>query len=229
MDIKILSWNIWIESKFDDVKEFIRSNNADIVGLQEVRNDDPERPIIPFMVSLGYDHVFTPVAKIWGGKTWNDGPAVFSKFPIKSAVKYILGTEDHRGAARADIEINNQILHVFSTHLTHTHQKDTEVQIQQVEDLMSEILNKKTVLMGDFNAIPESSAIKKVAEKLKDTDSGNQPTWSVYPEGCNVCNPQEIDIRLDYIFASPDLSTSNYHVNHSKGSDHLPISVTLHL
>lgn len=118
---------------------------------------------------------------------------------------------------------------MFSTHLTHTHQQNSDIQLQQIEDLLGEVTNKRTVLMGDFNAIPESSTILEVKEKLTDTDGYDLPTWSVYPEGCTVCKPQEIDTKLDYIFTSSDIASSDYTVNQSKGSDHLPISITLHL
>ena len=79
--------------------------------------------------------------------------------------------------------------------------------------------------MGDFNATPESETIRKMSEVLVDTDPTSAPTWSVYPAGCLVCNPQAIDTRLDYIFTTPDIKTSSFKVEQSKGSDHLPISV----
>ena len=122
-----------------------------------------------------------------------------------------------------------KILHVFSTHLTHTHQKDSVAQFQQAEELMKHIQSEMSVLMGDFNATPESITIQRVKTQLVDTDSKDQPTWSVYPQGCIICNPQEIDFRLDYIFTTKDIKTHSYKVEDSKGSDHLPISVIVEL
>lgn len=83
--------------------------------------------------------------------------------------------------------------------------------------------------MGDFNAMPESKTIAKVKEVLIDADSRNQPTWSVYPAGCPECNPQKVDIRLDYIFTTKDIHARSYWVESSKGSDHLPVSVIVEL
>lgn len=225
MQVKILSWNIWIDSYFEQVKEFIKNSDAGIIGLQEMREDDPEREVVEYLNSLGYQHVFAPIAKTWGGKVWNDGPAVFSKYEIVSSKKYVLSEEDSRAAAQADIKIGERLLHVFSTHLTHTHQQDSVTQLRQVEELLNYIPTEQSILMGDFNAIPQSRTIQKVKEKLIDTDSKDQPTWSVYPEGCITCNPQEIDTRLDYIFTTKDINTHSYKVEESKGSDHLPISV----
>lgn len=67
MLVKILSWNIWIDSHLEQVKEFLKNSNADIIGLQEVREDDPSRETIKYLNSLGYQHVFAPIAKTWGG------------------------------------------------------------------------------------------------------------------------------------------------------------------
>jgi len=49
----------------------------------------------------------------------------------------------------------------------------------------------------------------------------------MYPEGCEVCKPQKLDACLDYIFVSPDLEFESAKVEMSKGSDHLPISVSV--
>jgi endonuclease/exonuclease/phosphatase family metal-dependent hydrolase len=229
MQMKILSWNIWIDSHFEQIKEFLKNSHADIIGLQEVREDDPSRETIKYLNSLGYKGIFAPVAKTWGGKIWNDGPAVFTKYEIISTKKYILSEEDSRAAAQADIKIGDKIIHVFSTHLTHTHQQDSATQLHQVEELLNQIPPENSVLMGDFNAIPESQTIQKMKETLIDTDLSNHPTWSVYPEGCITCNPQKIDIRLDYIFTTKDIKTHSYKVEESKGSDHLPISAIAEL
>lgn len=229
MQIKILSWNIWIDSHPEQIKEFLRNSDAEIVGLQEVTEDDPSRETIKYLNSLGYKHVFAPVSKTWGGKVYNDGPAIFTKHEIVSTNKFVLAKVDGRALVQANIKIGDKLIHAFSTHLPHTHQKDSPIQLQQVEELLKHIPIEGSVLMGDFNAIPESPTIQKVKEKLVDTDLTNQPTWSVYPEGCITCNPQKIDIRLDYIFTTKDINTKSYKVEDSKGSDHLPISVIAEL
>ena len=83
--------------------------------------------------------------------------------------------------------------------------------------------------MGDFNATPESPVIKSIQKVLVDSDPSSTPTWSVYPEGCRICNPQKLDTCLDYIFTSIDLKTSSFKVEESKASDHLPISVVVEI
>jgi endonuclease/exonuclease/phosphatase family metal-dependent hydrolase len=229
MQLKILSWNVWIDGYFDEIKGFLRASDADIIGLQEVKDDDPERDVIGFLTSFGYQHVFAPIEKEWGGNICRDGPAVFSKYPILNKQTYVLSNDEKRAAARADIEVNGTVLHIFSTHLVHTHQQPSELQESQVKNLLKVLPSEKTIVMGDFNATPESNAIQKMKEVMIDTDPAALPTWSVYPEGCSKCLPQAVDTRLDYIFASNDLNAHSFEVGESKGSDHLPISVVVEI
>ncbi len=229
MKLKILSWNIWINGYFDQITDFLKASEADIIGLQDVVSDDPKRDVIGFLDKLGYQHVFAPVEHTWGEKVFNDGPAIFSKYKILRTETYVLSEKDSRAAVKADILIGNETLHVFSTHLVHTHQQHSEVQDEQASNILRNLPPKRTILMGDFNATPESSAIKIIKQILIDSDPSSAPTWSVYPKGCLVCNPQEVNIRLDYIFTSKDIKTSSFKVEKSKASDHLPISVVVEI
>ncbi len=230
MQAKILSWNIWVDNHFDQVKGFLLKSNADIIGLQEVREGDPSRDTVNFLEKLGFNYIFSPIIKNWDGEVWNFGPAIFTKHQIISTNTFILTeNEDNRTLVQADIKIGDRLVHIFCTHLTHTHQQDSDIQLQQVKDLLVHIPDEKSVLMGDFNAVPDSKTIMKVKVVLIDADVNNEPTWSVYPKGCPTCNPQKIDIKLDYIFTTKDIKTNSYKVESAKGSDHLPISVVVEL
>ena len=229
MKIKILSWNIWIDGYFDQVAGFLKSSDADIIGLQEVQTDVSGRDITSFLTELGYEYVFAPVQKSWGGKVYNDGPAIFSKYPIKEKHTYLLSEANSRAAARADIDVNGKILHIFNTHLIHTHQQPSDIQLNQGENLIKLLPLEHTIVMGDFNAAPDSQVIKNIQNALMDSDPKSLPTWSLYLEGCKICKVQDISIRLDYIFTTKDLKTKEFKVENSKASDHLPISVTIEI
>lgn len=228
MQLKILSWNIWYDGYFDEISKFLEFFDADIIGLQEVVLDDPTRDIINFLKKLGYYYVFAPVHKIKkNGKTM--GNAVFSKYPIIKDKNHVLSETDKRIALQADIKIGENALHFFSTHLLHTHQKSSETQELQIKNLIKILPENNTVVVGDFNATPESIAIKTIGKILKNTDLNLTPTWSVYQEGCRICNPKKVDTRLDYIFISSDIKINSSEVYQSKGSDHLPISTTIEI
>ncbi len=227
MQLKILSWNIWTDGYFDQTLKFLKAFGADIIGLQEVQADNPKRDVIGFLKKLGYGHVFAPVEKDWGDRVVADGPAVFCKHKIIKSGTTILSKEDPRAVAWADIVAGGEVLHVFGTHLVHTHQKPSGVQEEQARNLLGMIPNEKSIAIGDFNAEPESGAIKILESRLVNADSNLHPTWSVYPEGCAVCKPQNVSIKLDYIFATADIKTTDFRVEKSRASDHLPISVVV--
>ena len=229
MKLKVISWNIWIDGNFKEVVDFLRNSQADIIGLQEVVDDDRSRDIIKALKNEGYNSYFGSAEHTWDGNVYKDGPAILTKYKIIKNETHTLSEKDKRVAVQADIVAGNKTLHIFSTHLIHTHQKKGEEQDIQVSNLIKILPSERTILMGDFNAIPESSVIRNVNKVLVDADPDSYPTWSIYPEGCLVCNPQTMDTRLDYIFTSKDLKASSYKVEDSKASDHLPISVIIEI
>ena len=225
MQIKILSWNIWYDGDFEEISKFLRAFDADIIGLQEIVPNDPARDTIGFLHKLGYTHVLTPVLNLEDGRTMSN--AIFSKYPIVNTEEHELSETDLRKAIKADIQIDDKTLHIFCTHLLHTHQKPSETQELQAKNLIKILATENMVVMGDFNATPESNAIKAISEVFINSDQKLTPTWCLYAEGCPTCNLNSIDIRLDYIFTSKDIKTSQPEVHQSKGSDHLPISVII--
>lgn len=225
--MKVLSWNIWVDCNFDQLKEFLKAADADVISLQEVLDNDPERDVIGFLTGLGYQHVFAMTEHSWGGKDYRIGPALFTKLPIVNSETFLIDKKDERKAAHMELDIDGNTLHVFGTHLMHTHQKPSEQQEEEVAMLIKKLPQDHVIVMGDFNATPESATIQAMKKVLVDTDPSSTSTWSLYPEGCVTCQPQAVDTRLDYIFTSKDLKTNSFEVGDSKASDHLPISVNI--
>lgn len=233
MQLKILSWNIWYSGDLEKVNEFLENFNADIFGLQEVMRVNGEIKLSKYLKEeSGYKYVYAPAFKIpINGVQTEVGNAIFSKYPILSHIVHNLSEKDNRIAVQSDIQVRDKILHVFSTHLIHTHQQKSELQDLQATNLIKVLLSENTILMGDFNSLPQSNPIKIVSNVLRNTDTKSLPSWSVYPYGCKdkTCVPSEIKFKLDYIFTSKDLKTSSFKVEDSKASDHLPISVLVNL
>lgn len=230
MKIKILSWNIWGGKYLDGVVDFLQAAHADIIGLQEVVEEGSGNSAQTIAEKLGYQYVCYGRAMSMSveGKEVTLGNAVISKYPIVESKRHVLSDEKSRVAVQADIKIGNETLHVFSAHLVHTHQKPSDIQEKQTDTLTSLLPKEKTVLMGDFNALPESSVIRRMNEVLVNTESkASTPTWSVYPEKC--CPMKSVQCKLDYIFTTPDLKSESFVVSSSKASDHLPVSVVLEL
>lgn len=231
MNVEVLSWNIWYESQIDKVHEQLKKSNADIIGLQEVsQSPDGKNNVGQKIASeLGYSYVYKTAMDLRPyGTPLVMGNAVLSKYPIEGSKSYILSKTDSRVAVQANIRIKDTILHVLSTHLVHTHQKPSLIQEEQAKTLIASLPKNHTVVMGDFNATPESNAVI-IMEKNFQRPKGdvNSPTWSMYPEGCKVCLPQTLNTRLDYFFVTSDIRATNFRVVQSTASDHLPISMTI--
>ncbi len=230
--ISVLSWNIWGGKYLPEVISFLEKSNADIVALQEVRQKPDGKGNIARTIAekLGYEWVFQPTGQ-WeqDGKMMDWGNAVLSKYKIKDSRRYDLSELEKRTALEADIQVENHLLHVFSLHLIHSHQMPSEIQNLQADSLFDIVPKEKSIIMGDFNALPESYSIQKAREFFIPTNTHSIPTWSMYREGCSECKPNGLNWILDYIFTSKDITSHSFHVGESKGSDHLPIGLEVML
>jgi endonuclease/exonuclease/phosphatase family metal-dependent hydrolase len=242
MKIKILSWNIWCGTYLDGVIKFLANADADIIALQEVSDDERGNlaEIIGKRLGYKYTHaidVDMPLIWLPGYKSDEKGiikmgNAILSKYKITKSRKHILVSGKKRAVIEAEIKVGKETLHVFSIHLKHNHQKPIRLQDLQTKNLLNLLSSKNTIVMGDFNAIPESSVIKKFnkSEKLKNTETNsNTPTWAVYKEGCICLKDDKVIYKLDYIYTSPNLETNQFKVYKSKASDHLPVSAVIEI
>lgn len=228
MILKILSWNIWIDGNFDQISHFLKKSNADIIALQEVLPSENKINVIDFLKSLRYEHFYSDSMQIKkNGNMVYMGNATFSKYKIVKNVTHLLSKDKGRIALQTDININDKLIHVFNIHLTHAHLEESEIRDLQMEKLLTLLPSDRTLVMGDFNSLPQSRTIKLISKVLKNTDSIYAPTWSNYPKGCEVCLPDGIKYKLDYIFTSKDIVVKSFEVGNSKASDHLPISAVL--
>ncbi|MBI2011595.1 endonuclease/exonuclease/phosphatase family protein [Candidatus Daviesbacteria bacterium] len=240
MKLKILSWNIWKGKYLDQVIEVLKKENADILGLQEVIEKDEEdlnlqsgigRLNLAEIIAskLGYQKVWykafttdrhTPIFDI--------GNALLSKYPIlESKCIFLSGLDlyqkspetEPRIAIKAKIDINGKILNVITTHLGWSeNQQASKIRELQVEKLLQLIKEESTILMGDFNSLPDSPEVKKIEIVLVNTDPN-----PIEPSATDF----KADFRIDYIFVSKDLKFSNFRMIDSDASDHKPLVVEI--
>ena len=243
MRIRLVSWNIWGGKYLEEVITFLKTADTDIVALQEVIENETGNTALTIADKLGYECAYELGMKMsskWAGpprdkeEIINFGNAILSKYKIVESKIHELSKGERRVAVQADIQIGNNILHAFSIHLKHNHLEQPnpqilEMQNEQADNLVKLLPLNKTVLMGDFNSLPESYAVKKIGDVLRDADTENSLTWSVYREGCSVCLIPKIQYKLDYIFTSKDLKICSFEVKESKGSDHLPVSAIVEI
>ncbi len=235
--MKIVSWNIWKGKYFKQIIMDLKKLDADIIGLQEVKvyEENNKNQNIAEMISrkLNYQYIYcksfttdrhTPSFEI--------GNAILSRYPIISSKCHILSTlKEYKGSAETEprtaveikIKFSTKELTVFNTHLGYSSDlSDTLLQKEQIHKLINVLPNKTTVLMGDFNALPQSEIIRKIEEKMANTDDILQtPTRIEEKEGLRK------EVRIDYIFTSKDMTFSNFQIHETSASDHRPLSVQL--
>lgn len=228
MNLKILSWNIWFDNDFKLVCDFLASSNADIIGLQEIVPNEPARDTAAFLTSLGYHQTIAPVKALADGRLMSN--AVFSKYPITNSQTHVLSATDSRNAVVATIDVNGQTLTILSTHLIHDHQIQGPIQTEQINTLVSIAPKTQGIIMGDFNALPNSLTVQTMLKAGYRGDT--EPTTTLDPTlfDCDTCLPEDVKkTRLDYIFCTPDLTQSSFTIEPSTGSDHRAISLTISL
>lgn len=223
----------------DRIAQIISTENADIVGLQEVDNNYSSRSnnlnqpkILAEILNM---HYFYGPAIISGDpeKPNQYGNAILSRFPITDTTVHKLATRtDHepRVCIEAKITINNKDYTFMVTHLDHM---STELRTAQTKDILKATQEIKTliILMGDFNCRPpgenpteqwsqKTKPVALILEKFQDTFllAGKE-------------NPSTFgnNLTIDYIFVSPALKnkvTSAKVINTPQtkiASDHKPL------
>ena len=203
----------------------IEESGADIVGLQEISRG--------WLVWGGMDMLTWLSQRLDLPYVWDAtadaqwGMAILSRYPIVSVERYDLPPEDiqlPRGFTVAQVDVGGQLLTVINTHYSEKDDQD-DIRTAQTSAILSTWNNAEaTIIMGDFNALPDSQAIAPFLEAgLIDVsrEIGQQPTFTYYS-----ANP---DHQIDYIFVTPDLGYFDFVIRSTTASDHLPLAVTIEL
>lgn len=103
--------------------------------------------------------------------------------------------------------------------------KSAKARVRQTEKILAEMGNdpKGTIVVGDFNEIPQSYIYRQISKKLKDTfvEGGKGLGFSY--------NGKIPGLRIDYIFCSADMGVASCKVLPSDFSDHKMIIAKLTL
>ena len=229
MEIKFMSFNTqhclnFLEQKidFDIMVDAIKKCDADIVGLNEMRDkgemEDYEAQTEILANRLGYYHYFAKAIDFAGANPYGNG--LISKYPILSAETVLVpaptdrkysGYYEDRCLLKASLDINGEQVTVMVIHFG---LNPDEAQ-NAVETVVSNLPDNKVILMGDFNLPPESELLLPIRERLFDTAKLFDEAKLSYPSD----NPY---IKIDYIFASRDIEVISADVPEIVASDHRP-------
>ena len=236
MKIKFMSYNtqhclnfITREIDFDIIADTIKKCEADIIGLQEIRDEgqdaDYQSQAKIIAEKLGYHYYYFAEAIRFGGVN-SYGNAIISRYPIISAetimipdpeIKKYDGYYETRCLLKATIDVRNG-LNVLVSHFG----LNPDEQENAVETVVSNIPKEHCVLMGDFNMEPDNQILNPIMQSLQDTAK----VFSTYKLSFPSDTPKE---KIDYIFVSKDLNVEYADIPEIISSDHRPHVATIEL
>ena len=230
--LKILCYNLRFGelASLEQLADFIKEQNPDIVALQEV-DVKTNRPRAPhqngkdFITELGFrTGLLTAYAKTIPHEGGYYGIGILSKFPFVETRRIMLpfpeGAREQRAMLSSVIELDNgRLLTFVCTHLDYT---TSFVRQEQVKAINEELKGNPypMIVCGDFNATPDSPEISQGMAAWK------QVSNSDFTIPAN--NPKS---TIDYIFCYPkDRWVAVDAITYKVGlSDHLPISAIVEL
>lgn len=236
MKIKFMSYNtqhclnfITREIDFDIIADTIKKCEADIIGLQEIRDEgqdaDYQSQAKIIAEKLGYHYYyFAEAIRFEGVNPY--GNAIISRYPIISAetimipdpeIKKYDGYYETRCLLKATIDVRNG-LHVLVSHFG----LNPDEHENAVETVVSNIPKEHCVLMGDFNMAPDNQILNPIMQGLQDTAK----FFSTYKLSFPSDTPK---VKIDYIFVSKDLKVEYADIPEIISSDHRPHVATIEL
>lgn len=235
--IKVMSFNIASGQRFDGELDLeltakaIEEGEVDVVGLQEVDRNFSDRSGFVDQAKwlaerLGMEMAYGPnLIHRTGSKEQYEreyGNATLSRYPIYSSTNHDLSSvEEHpedfepRGLLETVIDADGFRFSFYNTHLALV---DEEVERNLTEILaITETNSLPKVLVGDFNAAPESEHIQRFTQHFHNAFGRMGPHPKTYKkEG-------DHGKKIDYIFHEPYFSVEYAWTVSSEASDHVPI------
>ncbi len=221
--LRVVTLNMWgaeppLQERMTLLTAGLRTLNPDVIALQEVRAIPNQLPnqAETLAAALGMSCAFAVA-------TGDEGLAILSKFPIVSSRHFELPhaiESERRIVLGAEIETVAGSAELFTTHLNYrfTDGKKREDQVVALETWIAERASElPKILMGDFNARPESDEIRflKGLHTIADRRVYYQDAFELLHPGeagytWAKVNPYteklaflERDRRIDYIFVTP--------------------------
>lgn len=238
LPLSIMTWNIWQGTLLDQIMETVTRIKPDVLALQEVieeHGDDGRRndaAVIAAALGREYRHIYYPaVSTRRGVHAATQGNAIISRHAIEEHESHFLSPpERHRGdaesepriAVMATLDVRGRPLHVLTTHLAYSEGfAPSEMRRRQIDVLLPLVPDARAVLLGDFNSLPDSVDVRRIGSVIPHAARDlSAKTYCSYPR-------LDLRQRIDYIFATPDLTVASCDVLAEAGSDHLPVLAVL--
>lgn len=236
--LTVATFNIWHDRgdwalRRPMVVETLRRLDADVIGLQEVLQDDATglaNQAETLATELGrYDVRFSSTDAEGAPRRY--GNAILSRRPILASDNVRLEPlDDFRTALRAIVEVEGRRVEIVNTHLHHT-AEGAPIRSRQTEHLL-EWMGRPVgprVVLGDFNATLQDEGLRPLTSRFQSALAPGAATTTLNPADGH---PPRV---IDHIFVSPDIAVVSAAVTGDAGfeprlpSDHFAVFARLRL
>ncbi len=229
--LRVVSFNIHAgrdasgNDRIDDVARLLCDLQPDLVGLQEVRRNDPATRRVLQDVVLSSK---TNMVALYQPLVWMLGPtqgnAILSRaYPQAERSMTMTGGSERRGILLISVKLGNTEVDFINVHLGLSRPERSE-QIQAIVDLLTERGNP-AIIAGDFNARPDSEELRPLAAIC-------QEAWDIalikHGDG-NTFPTSDPRVRADQIWVYRPIEVLEVGVVETDVSDHLPVVASIRL
>lgn len=208
--------------RLSNVSELLAETAPDICGINEIYGEGSAFGDQPRQIAeaLGYRYSFAKAIDTANGPYGN---ALLSRFPIKDVHFHAIETDpddikppklyhENRVLLEALVDVDGVPLTVLVCHFGLNVEEAAEA-VRVIETVLDTV-KTPVLLMGDFNATPDSAAIARLRTRLSDAFADDE----VYTFPSN--SPER---QIDYMFVSRDIKPLNAYAVPAVVSDHFPV------
>ncbi len=212
---------------FEQMAEAIRQVDPDIVGLQEMRGQgaDPEfADQVKILSELtGLKHFcFAEAIRIDGVNPYGNG--LLSRHPLLHTEIIPIPDPEPRkydGYYESRCLLKAVLPGGITVLVCHFGLNLDEAE-NAVATVLTHLAEEKCIFMGDLNVTPENPVLDPIRAKMKDVSAVFGKPLLSYPS-------DEPEIKIDYIFVSPDVEVLEAEIPAIVASDHRPHTATVEM
>ncbi|MBO5110423.1 MAG: endonuclease/exonuclease/phosphatase family protein [Clostridia bacterium] len=211
-------WN-YLEKRLDPERmaQVIWDCGADIVALNEMRDAGPYgAQTAELAAKTGLSHHYFAKAIEDGEGPYGNG--LISRYPIVCAATIPVPDPEPRRFPNGYYEtrclLKARLANGLTVLVIHFGLNPDEHE-QAVATVLAHLPEERCILMGDFNVLPDDPVLAPIRAKMRDTaDCFAKPLLS-FPS-------DQPEMKIDYIFVTPDLEVQSADIPAIVASDHRP-------
>lgn len=205
MPLKIVSLNLrhnadrW-EERFPLIVDVLLAESADVIGFQEVYLPIGQADLIANALNRRTQQPYAVFTAPKWGERGVEGIAFLSRLPVQG-YEHLNLPEGRRIAQRIRVAFNGRSVDLANTHLHHEPWENESIRLPQMQKLVKWMTERdgtyRWLLMGDLNALPDSSTL---AEAQKHFAAAIPAGTKTFPTPLDAdARHQDVSLHIDHI------------------------------